>query len=171
MLDTIVALGNTGHLEIDELSTNDEVSKWWQAVATSSAADTTTPGSMDDLHLLRATRNVIRGLALRHNGIDVDVNESALEAIPLRFEAIDRPDIAVGGPTNLPRYVVGRALAELMVSSGDPAWHRLKACPGPDCGWVFVDRSRNGSRRWCQMSDCGNRAKAAAFRARQRDTR
>jgi predicted RNA-binding Zn ribbon-like protein len=28
------------------------------------------------------------------------------------------------------------------------------------CGWLFVDESRNGSRRWCSMKDCGNRAKA-----------
>jgi hypothetical protein len=169
IMDTIVALANTGHLEIDELSTNEEVRKWWCAVADDSAVGPTAPGSQDDVQMLRTTRNVIRGLGLRHNGIDVAVDVSALEALPLKFEVADRPGITVGGPTNLPRYVIGRALEELMVSSGSPGWGRLKACPGPDCGWVFIDGSRNASRRWCQMSECGNRAKAGAFRARQRD--
>lgn len=37
---------------------------------------------------------------------------------------------------------------------------RLRGCAGEHCGWLFVDRSRNGTRRWCSMRDCGNRAKA-----------
>jgi predicted RNA-binding Zn ribbon-like protein len=39
-------------------------------------------------------------------------------------------------------------------------------CRADDCGWLFVDASRNRSRRWCDMSECGNRAKAQRFRAR-----
>jgi len=44
---------------------------------------------------------------------------------------------------------------------------RLKACPGLDCGWVFLDASKNASRVWCEMEVCGTRAKLrkrAAFR-------
>jgi predicted RNA-binding Zn ribbon-like protein len=38
---------------------------------------------------------------------------------------------------------------------------RVRECPGDDtCGWLFLDTSRNGSRRWCDMRTCGNRAKA-----------
>lgn len=38
---------------------------------------------------------------------------------------------------------------------------RVRECPGDDtCGWLFLDTSRNGSRRWCDMQTCGNRAKA-----------
>jgi predicted RNA-binding Zn ribbon-like protein len=36
---------------------------------------------------------------------------------------------------------------------------RLKQCPAHDCHWLFLDRSKNGSRRWCEMSTCGERAK------------
>lgn len=43
--------------------------------------------------------------------------------------------------------------------------HRLKACAG--CGTLFLDRSRNRSRRWCIMEGCGNRAKVRRFRERQ----
>jgi predicted RNA-binding Zn ribbon-like protein len=37
---------------------------------------------------------------------------------------------------------------------------RLRQCDDDDCGWLFLDRSRNGSRRWCSSADCGNRARA-----------
>jgi predicted RNA-binding Zn ribbon-like protein len=37
---------------------------------------------------------------------------------------------------------------------------RLKICPAHECEWLFLDDSRNGTRRWCSMAECGNRAKA-----------
>jgi predicted RNA-binding Zn ribbon-like protein len=40
---------------------------------------------------------------------------------------------------------------------------RVKQCEGDPCGWLFFDTSRNRSRRWCSMADCGNRAKVRRF--------
>ena len=37
---------------------------------------------------------------------------------------------------------------------------QVSVCGGPDCGWMYVDRSRNGLRRWCQMGTCGTREKS-----------
>lgn len=42
---------------------------------------------------------------------------------------------------------------------------RVRVCDGRDCGWVFVDTSKNGRRRWCDMATCGNVAKARRFHA------
>ncbi len=50
--------------------------------------------------------------------------------------------------------------AELLVSED---LNKVKACADPACGWLFMDVSRNRSRRWCDMQDCGNRAKASRF--------
>ena len=67
---------------------------------------------------------------------------------------------------------VDGALAEIVSrvfeaqSSG--SWRRLKSCPGPHCGWLFYDASRNASSTWCSMSICGNRTKTKAYRSRQR---
>src|SRR5688572_26861768 len=36
---------------------------------------------------------------------------------------------------------------------------RIRVCAGKDCGWMYVDRSRNGLRRWCEMQTCGTREK------------
>jgi predicted RNA-binding Zn ribbon-like protein len=61
--------------------------------------------------------------------------------------------------------IVERA-AELLTAGPDI---RLRLCGDAGCGWVFLDRSRAGRRRWCRMDDCGNRAKARRHyqRARQ----
>jgi predicted RNA-binding Zn ribbon-like protein len=44
---------------------------------------------------------------------------------------------------------------------------RLHTCPGDDCGWLFEDTTKNRSRRWCDMGDCGNKAKVREFRSRR----
>ena len=47
---------------------------------------------------------------------------------------------------------------------------RVRECAGDACGWVFVDTSRSGRRRWCDMADCGNTAKVRRYRARHAGT-
>jgi predicted RNA-binding Zn ribbon-like protein len=44
---------------------------------------------------------------------------------------------------------------------------RLRACGNRRCGWLFVDRSANGRRRWCDPKACGNRMKVRRYRARR----
>lgn len=46
---------------------------------------------------------------------------------------------------------------------------RVRQCTADQCGWLFLDTSRNGTRRWCDMRDCGNRAKARRFYAKSKD--
>ena len=47
--------------------------------------------------------------------------------------------------------------------------HRVKQCPGTDdCGWLFLDISKNGTRRWCSMEGCGSRAKMRRLYARRK---
>lgn len=45
---------------------------------------------------------------------------------------------------------------------------RLRKCEGEPCGWLFLDTTKNHSKRWCSMAGCGNRAKARRFQERQR---
>lgn len=49
------------------------------------------------------------------------------------------------------------------ILSSEKDLKRVKQCEGDPCGWLFFDTSRNLSRRWCSMADCGNRAKARRF--------
>ena len=65
-----------------------------------------------------------------------------------------------GAPDEVLRAVVFSA-AELMVS---PSLARVRECDGGNCGWLFLDTSKAGRRRWCSMHICGNRAKAQRHR-------
>lgn len=60
---------------------------------------------------------------------------------------------------------VAEAAARL-VAEVDPA--RVRRCEAPGCGLWFLDRSKNGRRRWCSMARCGNRAKVAAHYRRRK---
>ncbi|HEX2167287.1 MAG TPA: ABATE domain-containing protein [Longimicrobiales bacterium] len=64
-------------------------------------------------------------------------------------------------------WPIAAAAAELLVE-GD--LERVKRCGNATCGWLFVDLSRNRSRRWCDMRECGNRAKARRHYARRKDS-
>lgn len=59
--------------------------------------------------------------------------------------------------------------AELLTAPESLA--RVGRCAACDCGWLFVDRTKNRSRRWCRMSDCGNRQKARRWTETRRRSR
>lgn len=63
-------------------------------------------------------------------------------------------------------WQTARSAEELLL---DPMLNRVRECAGTDCGWIFLDTSRNRSRRWCDMEDCGNRAKARRHYQRSKD--
>jgi predicted RNA-binding Zn ribbon-like protein len=105
------------------------------------------PAKPGDLSVINewARRLALSGqVVVRRSKIDFALNQdiSALELPALR--------------------VTAAALALLK----NPPAARIKTCPGQNCGWKFVDQSKNRSRRWCDMSVCGNLAKARKYRAR-----
>jgi predicted RNA-binding Zn ribbon-like protein len=63
---------------------------------------------------------------------------------------------------------LARSLADLVCTED---FTHVKACEGPECTLLFVDRTRGRRRRWCSMAVCGNRAKQAAHRKRSRRAR
>jgi predicted RNA-binding Zn ribbon-like protein len=63
----------------------------------------------------------------------------------------------------LPVWLLAESAGELMVSE---TMARVSACGADSCRWLFLDTSRNHTRRWCDMKVCGNRVKARRFQAR-----
>lgn len=63
-----------------------------------------------------------------------------------------------------PLWRIAWSAAQLLTSEDLPA---LKRCAADQCGWVFLDRSRNHARRWCDMKVCGNNEKARRFYRRR----
>jgi predicted RNA-binding Zn ribbon-like protein len=63
-------------------------------------------------------------------------------------------------------WPVAHSAIELLTSAEE--CKRIKECPG--CGWLFLDASKTGNRRWCSMDECGSRAKMRRQYARKRST-
>jgi predicted RNA-binding Zn ribbon-like protein len=126
----------------------------------------------DDLRRALDVREALRSLALANNGHDVDrdrlaVLEQAAAAgrLTVRF---DGPRAALTSDAPGARGALAELVGIVYTGMADGTWWRLKACDRDVCGWLFYDRSRNRSARWCQMAVCGNRTKTRAYRTRRR---
>jgi predicted RNA-binding Zn ribbon-like protein len=62
-------------------------------------------------------------------------------------------------------WPIARTAAELL---SEGPLERVHQCPGPACGWLFLDASKNGKRRWCDMRVCGSRDKARRYHRNKR---
>lgn len=78
-----------------------------------------------------------------------------------------RPSCEGGGVSLRSDTAAEAALAAALVLSIQGRISRVKLCQSETCRYAYYDQSRNGSRAWCSMEVCGNRAKARTFRARQ----
>ncbi len=128
---------------------------------------------LDDGDLARAIelREALREALLTNNDeplppTTVERLNGALSGVSLRVRVnedctIDLEPAGAGLDPALAR--IASIIREAMLAG---EWSRLKVCPADDCLWAFYDRSRNRSRTWCRMEDCGNRAKVRAFRER-----
>jgi hypothetical protein len=166
--ELLIAVANTGHSGPDELADPAAVRSWWRGLDTPVRTARTPIAAPEGPVLLRTLRAGIRGLALRNNGIDAEVDTTALDGLILRPDLRGGLSLRAAGPDDLAYDISAATVAALLRASARPGWPRLKACRGDDCRWIFVDNSRNTSRRWCDMAGCGNRAKSATFRVRRR---
>jgi len=139
------------------------------------------PGELDRVaDQARALREWFRGFVRTRMGAPLDA--SAIEELtPLsrlleRDEAYQRLVLQEDGRLALERarrwrspesllIPIGEALARVVVEED---FTHLKVCEGHACTLMFADRTRGRARRWCSMAVCGNRAKVAAHRNRQR---
>jgi predicted RNA-binding Zn ribbon-like protein len=95
-----------------------------------------------------------------------DLSLDAIVAeVPVRLAVTkgDVPPVAAAEP--LDRIRLALALSVLDATRLDPG--RVRRCGRPGCVLLFYDTSKNGTRRWCDMAVCGNRAKAAAHYERR----
>jgi len=126
----------------------------------------------DDLRRAHELRDALRALALANNGVRVDrASTAVLERAAADGRLVVRFDGRGDAVLAPDEHGVRGALADLVgivyTAIADGTWPRLKACRRDVCRWLFYDRSRNHSARWCQMAVCGNRTKTRAYRARR----
>ena len=91
-----------------------------------------------------------------------------LRVLPVKKEAAFTWGWAIGdGSLGAPLGPVARAAADVLTDASK--LDQLRQCGGENCGWLFIDSSKNHSRRWCDMRDCGNRAKVRRHRMKERE--
>jgi predicted RNA-binding Zn ribbon-like protein len=93
------------------------------------------------------------------------MSQARIEPTPLGYEW-RWPDF----PNELESLLwpVAKSAADLLTSE---KLDRVRECAGDTCGWLFIDASKNRSRRWCDMRDCGNTAKARRYYQRKKAER
>ncbi len=166
--ELLIAVANTAHGERDEFADADSVRAWWRGQDAPGATQDGRTAAPEGVATLRALRGLIRGLALRNNGIESDPCTTGLDGLALRLDLRGALSLRADVPGDLAGDICAATVAALLRATARPGWSRVKACRGDDCRWVFIDGSRNTSRRWCAMANCGNRAKMATFRDRHR---
>ena len=128
------------------------------------------PQMLARLHRLRAALFGIFDALLedaRPNGADFDIlNTELTEARAAEHLVPSREGYAIedASPAMIDRFrhAVARDAAGLLI--GDH--RRIKRCPAHDCQWLFHDGSKNLSRRWCAMDDCGTLDKVRRYRGK-----
>ncbi|MFI6595829.1 CGNR zinc finger domain-containing protein [Nonomuraea sp. NPDC050536] len=126
------------------------------------------PAGAPDLAATKALREAIYRLATdAAQPHDRDTLNAFAATPPAQVRLAAAEGVERLGPVPAALSTVARAAIELL---GGPDHARIKQCGADQCTRLFVDTSRASSRRWCDMLECGNRAKAAGFRARHRVT-
>ncbi|WP_165839474.1 ABATE domain-containing protein [Rhodococcus sp. Eu-32] len=97
---------------------------------------------------------------------DVEIlNEAAQRGVP--FPKLDYDGLSVHPSAPVPVDQVLAIVARDAVELFSGKYHdRIRRCLGHDCSLYFVDRSRQGVRRWCSMAACGEKASSATYRKR-----
>jgi predicted RNA-binding Zn ribbon-like protein len=160
---------NTRDIEAgtDALGEPDALAKWLRRNDLLGADE---PVTGADVARSAQVREAIRGLLVAETGAGAAA--AALSAAARRSRL--RPEFDPGGTVRLVPAstgvdrAIGTLLAVITEAMTDGRWRRFKVCGNDACRWAFFDASRAGAGRWCSMAVCGNRHKAAAWRARQR---
>ena len=168
--DLLVAFVNTRDLEeeSDQIGTPEGLQAW---VEEQTGEYLPAPDEQAHARVL-ALRESLRALLRANNGGDAGERELASlreAAERSRYRtALDADGRLTLAParSDLSGFEARLLLAiERLQAQG--TWPRLKACTDESCQWAFFDLTRNRSRTWCSMEECGNKEKTRRYRARR----
>ncbi|MFF4902833.1 CGNR zinc finger domain-containing protein [Streptomyces sp. NPDC001068] len=136
----------------------------------SGLVDSVTPGDEDDVREATAVREAIYRLVTDRRlgeGFDaeaLDTVNAAARRPPVTPQLTENGRLTVATSAQA-LATVARQAVELLSGPDVPL---MKECGNPECTRVYIDRSRGTRRQWCGMESCGNKIKAAAYRARKK---
>ncbi|SEQ43525.1 CGNR zinc finger domain-containing protein [Microlunatus flavus] len=170
-LDLVGTLNERRTTRVEHLHDGADVARWLVEAGVLDTAPTAGPDALTEALALREALFAVvealldqPGAPLPGAALDV-VNAAADQPLPVATLRPDRSVARSGG------WRAGlAAVARDGLALAEPGDAVLKWCADPACTHPFLDRSRGHRRRWCEMAGCGDRAKAAAYRARRRAT-
>lgn len=191
-LDFLNSIATPVDIPVEWLTSGEDLLSWLQAAqlvpaeVLTSMRRTAVPGELDAVAgQARALREWFRGFVQQHKGKRLRAETTLKDLAPLnrilerdqeygqiiKAEHADsssglawRPMRRWQSPDTL-LLPIARSMAELICEDD---FSHVKACEGPTCTLLFIDRTHGHAKRWCSMAICGNRAKQAAHRKRER---
>lgn len=162
LLNTRWVAGSTSH---DLLETLDGLRRWLDETGLAGRCPVDLPALANLVH----TRDVLERLVDDPGG-DPDAAE---ELNGVLAHGRVRRSLRSGSPEETvefdhPSWVAAWTAADNYLALLEDRPDRVRRCASPECVLHFLDTSKNGTRRWCSMAVCGNRAKAARHQARRR---
>ncbi|WP_225097546.1 ABATE domain-containing protein [Streptomyces sp. CoH27] len=168
-LDFVATLGKRHATPVERIPDPAALARWITEAGLA-VADEPAPVAVRDLAEARALREAVyRVLRAAMAGREPETADVALVN-----EVAARPDLApqLGRRRWAARRPARAALAtvarDAVLLVGGPLLERVKECGNPDCSLLFLDDSQARRRRWCSMERCGNLAKIAGYRSRNR---
>lgn len=152
-----------GPEHFDLLDSTDGLRQW---LTETGLAERFTAGPESLTHLLDVRDTLARLLRDPHDRqATAEINAVLAHGSVRRLLHDAAPDTAVefDQPERGPAWIAAADYLDLIERPD-----RLRGCANPECVLHFFDTSKNGTRRWCSMAGCGNRAKAARHHARER---
>jgi predicted RNA-binding Zn ribbon-like protein len=150
------------------LAHTNDLGRWLSAAG---MADEMPEVTQSDLSLARILRESIYSLALAriHRKALPDEARRRLNRIAAEVPAVPQlaKDSRIHYSGKSRSFLISIA-RDAIVLFGCETRGRIRQCEGETCALLFLDTSRSGDRRWCSMAGCGNKAKVADFRRRQR---
>ncbi len=170
-LEQVRAFVNTADLESGEehLDSPSSLGSW---LADRGLAGGGTEPTAADLERAIALREALREILVAHSSRQPVPQQASETLDAAACRARLRLRFGAGGNSALEPEAsgvdaaLGRLLAIIHRSIEGGTWQRLKACRLDSCEWAFYDHTKNRSGAWCNMAECGNRAKARAYRER-----
>jgi predicted RNA-binding Zn ribbon-like protein len=158
--------GTVGHRTsdaVDLLGTPDDLARWLVAAGVIDEPVAVTGEDLDLGVLLRESIYRLARAGVPYADEDRLLLNGFAAVAPVRVRLGEDGRVHRSGDVASALATVARATIELL--AGEHA-HHIRECVADRCTRLFVDASARQSRRWCDMKECGNRAKAAGFRAR-----
>lgn len=136
----------------------------------SGLVDTITPGTEGDVRAATTVREAVYQLVTNRR-LGEDFDREALDAVnaAARKTPVTPQLTPTGRRTEAtPEQALATVARQAVELLSGPDVPLLKECGNPECTRIYIDRSRGMRRQWCGMESCGNKIKAAAYRARKK---